>query len=154
MNLIRNVFRPGIQAYKKYSFGAPGFKPLQAYRNWIRANYEMATQASIIKARPLKLNIDVTNTCQLRCPMCLTGLKLQDRPVGNLSQDVFKSLLDEIGDSVFFLDFFNWGEPLINKHVEQYIKIANQKKIWTTISTNLSLHHSLISASRTLLKAV
>jgi MoaA/NifB/PqqE/SkfB family radical SAM enzyme len=139
MNLIRNVFRPGIQVYKKYSFGAPGFKPLQAYWNWIRANYEMATQASIIKARPLKLNIDVTNTCQLRCPMCLTGLKLQDRPIGNLSQDVFKSLLDEIGDSVFFLDFFNWGEPLINKHVEQYIKIANQKKIWTTISTNLSL---------------
>ncbi|MCI0445505.1 radical SAM protein [bacterium] len=139
MNPIRNAIRPRIQVYKKYSFGAPGFKPLQAYWNWIRANYEMATQASIIKARPLKLNIDVTNGCQLSCPMCPTGLKQQDRPIGNLSQDLFKSLLDEIGDFVFFIDFFNWGEPLINKKLDEYIKIANQKKIWTTISTNLSL---------------
>lgn len=139
MNPIRNVIRPRLQVYKKYSSGAPGFKPIQAYWNWIRANYEMATRASTIKARPLKLSIDVTNGCQLSCPMCPTGLKQQDRPIGNLSQELFRNLLDEIGDFVFFIDFFNWGEPLINKKLDEYIKIANQKKIWTTISTNLSL---------------
>ncbi|HEY7160710.1 MAG TPA: radical SAM protein, partial [Acidobacteriota bacterium] len=88
---------------------------------------------------PLKINIDVTNSCQLSCPMCPTGLKQQDRPIGNLNADLFKSLLDEIGDFLFFIDFFNWGEPLINKKLDEYIKIANQRKIWTTISTNLSL---------------
>ena len=62
MNPIRNVIRPRLQVYKKYSFGAPGFKSFQAYWNWIRANYEMATRASIIKARPLRINIDVTNS--------------------------------------------------------------------------------------------
>lgn len=139
MNSIRNFIQPRLQVYRKYSFGACGFKPLQAYWNWIRANYEMATRTSIVKARPLKISIDVTNGCQLSCPLCPTGLKQQDRPIRNLSQELFKNLLDEIGDFVFFIDFFNWGEPLINKKLDEYIKIANQKKIWTTISTNLSL---------------
>jgi MoaA/NifB/PqqE/SkfB family radical SAM enzyme len=139
MNLTRNVFERSIEVYKKYSYGAPGFKSMKAYWNWIRANYEMATSASIIKARPLKLSIDVTNTCQLSCPICPTGLRLLDRPISNLSLDLFKDLLDEIGDFVFFIDFYNWGEPLINKKIDEYIKMANQRKIWTTISSNLSL---------------
>jgi MoaA/NifB/PqqE/SkfB family radical SAM enzyme len=131
--------RMNTQVYKKYSSGAPGFKPLQAYWNWLRANLEMARRATRIKAKPLKLSIDVTNACQLGCPMCPTGLKMQDRPIGNLNQGVFQDLLEEVGDFVFFVDFYNWGEPLLNKHIEEYVKIANQKKIWTTISTNLSL---------------
>lgn len=139
MNLIRNVFGRPIEVYKKYSYGAPGFKSMRAYWNWIRVNYEMATSASIIKARPLKLSIDVTNGCQLSCPICPTGLRLLDRPISSLSLDLFKDLLDEIGDFLFFIDFYNWGEPLINKKIDEYIKIANQRKIWTTISSNLSL---------------
>jgi MoaA/NifB/PqqE/SkfB family radical SAM enzyme len=139
MKLIHEVFGRSKQVYKKYSCGAPGFKSFRAYWNWLRSNYEMARNASIIKAKPLKLVIDVTNGCQLSCPICPTGLKLQDRPIGSLSLDLFKDLLDEIGDFVFFIDFYNWGEPLINKKIDEYIKIAHQRRIWTTISSNLSL---------------
>ncbi len=140
MNLFHNgVWSNALHLYKKYASGAPGLKPPKAYWNWIRANYEMGAQTSHIKARPLRLNIDATNACQLSCPICPTGLKVQDRPMSHLDQELFQSLLEEVGDFVFFIDFFNWGEPLVSNKIEGYVEIANRKKIWTTISTNLSL---------------
>jgi len=140
VNLSHNgVWSNALRMYKKYASGAPGLKPPKAYWNWIRANYEMGAQTSHIKARPLRLTIDATNACQLSCPICPTGLNAQDRPIGHLDQELFQSLLEEVGDFVFFIDFFNWGEPLVSNKIEEYVKVANRKKIWTTISTNLSL---------------
>ena len=51
----------------------------------------------------------------------------------------FERLMEEVGDYVFFMDFFNWGEPLLNKHIEELIASASRRGISTTISTNLSL---------------
>jgi MoaA/NifB/PqqE/SkfB family radical SAM enzyme len=52
---------------------------------------------------------------------------------------MFQRLLDQVGDYVFFIDFFNWGEPLLHTHVEEFMQLANYRKIICTMSTNLSL---------------
>ena len=38
--------------------------------------------------------------------------------------------------------FFNWGEPLLNTHLEDFISLANSKNVLSAISTNLSLQLS------------
>jgi MoaA/NifB/PqqE/SkfB family radical SAM enzyme len=118
---------------------APRLKSVGAYTNWIRSVIELKTGASRIKARPLKLTIDSTNVCQLRCPLCPTGLQVHDRDNGHASLQMLEKLLDEVGDYVFFIDFFNWGEPLLNTHLEDFIRLANVRNVLCTISTNLSL---------------
>ena len=115
-------------------------KGLRAYLNWALANYEMLRQTSRIRAKPLKLTFDPTNVCQLRCPLCPTGLRIHDRNKGFASHKLFKNLMDEVGDYVFFIDFFNWGEPLLNiKSLVEMVRMASGKKIFTRVSSNLSL---------------
>ncbi len=114
-------------------------KGFRAYANWLLSNYEILVGASCIKARPLKLTFDPTNVCQLRCPLCPTGLQVQDRDKGHAQLEMFQRLLDQVGDYVFFIDFFNWGEPLLNPRVEEFIRLASSRKIVCSMSTNLSL---------------
>jgi len=110
-----------------------------AYLNWIRSNYELKRGVATIRAKPTKLTIDPTNVCQLRCPLCPTGQRVQDRDKGHAEFEMFKHLIDEVGDSLFFIDFFNWGEPLLNPRTEDLIRLASAKKIVSSMSTNLSL---------------
>lgn len=111
----------------------------RAYANWLRSNRALRARAAEVSARPLKLTIDPTNACQLRCALCPTGLGLHDRHTGITQAPLIEHLLDEVGDYLFFIDFYNWGEPLLNPHVEEFIELAAARKIVCNMSTNLSL---------------
>ena len=117
----------------------PRFRHPKAYFNWARANYELLTRSSVVRARPLKLTFDPTNYCQLRCPLCPTGARIQDRDRGRAQIHVFEHLMEEVGDYVFLIDFFNWGEPLLNERVEELIALASRRSIVTFMSSNLSV---------------
>lgn len=118
---------------------APRTKGLRAYLNWARSAAEVRAGKSRVRARPLKLTIDTTNVCQLRCPLCPTGLQVHDREKGHASLETLSRLLDELGDYLFFIDFFNWGEPLLNTHLEEFIRLASAKRVVCTVSSNLSV---------------
>jgi len=117
----------------------PRLRHPKAYVNWLRANYELLTRSGTIGARPLKLTFDPTNYCQLRCPLCPTGARIQDRDRGRAQRHVFEHLMEEVGDYVFLLDFFNWGEPLLNEQAEELVSIASRRNIVTFLSSNLSI---------------
>jgi len=119
---------------------SPGIKPLKAYFNWFRANYEMKRQTDIIRSKPLKITFDPTNMCHLKCPLCPTGLGIINWDPKHANLKMFRRLLDEVGDYLFFIDFYNWGEPLLNPRIEDYISLANKMKISTTLSSNLSMN--------------
>jgi MoaA/NifB/PqqE/SkfB family radical SAM enzyme len=125
--------------YREIASIAAPLKGPAAYANWALANYEMWRQRERVRARPLKLTFDPTNVCQLRCPLCPTGLRIQDRDPGHAKLHIFQNLIDEVGDYLFFLDFYNWGEPLLNNHLEEMIELAARKRIVTYVSSNLSL---------------
>lgn len=108
---------------------------------------------------PLKLTVDLTANCNLHCPLCPTGQGDRSRRRGNLDFKNFQLLLDEVGDYLFEIDLFNWGEPFLNKEVFKMISYARGKRIKTRISSNLNffpigyekelirskLHHLVVS---------
>jgi MoaA/NifB/PqqE/SkfB family radical SAM enzyme len=47
--------------------------------------------------------------------------------------------LDELADTLFEVEFYNWGEPLLNKSVEDLIAAAHARGIATTINSNFSI---------------
>jgi MoaA/NifB/PqqE/SkfB family radical SAM enzyme/SAM-dependent methyltransferase len=119
-----------------------------AYLNFLRAKYEAWTGEVLVRSYPSYLGIDPTSLCQLRCPHCPTGVENEARKSGQpvsfrdrtmLADDVLDALLDEVGEYLFLIMFYNWGEPLLNKNLPSLIKKAKPWNIYTEIHSNLSL---------------
>lgn len=115
-------------------------KTLRFYLNWIHANLEMRFRLKKVRARPLQITIDSSNICQLSCPVCPTGMRKHDRPFGKAREELLTNLLNEIGEYLFTINFFNWGEPFINSEVTfSWIEASRKMGIRSRVSSNLSL---------------
>ncbi len=114
----------------------------QRLRNLYLARYEQQTCREITRSLPIKLTLEPTNVCNLRCPACFTGLGDVGRVRSMMSIDLYQKLLDELGDTLLVLEFFNWGEPLLHKGLEAMIAAATERGIATIVSTNFSIPFS------------
>ena len=120
----------------------------KAYLNYLRAQYEAMTGAVLVQSYPYILNLDPASVCQLRCPTCPTGVENESRRMRDplmfreramMNTDFFDALLDEIGEYLFLIMLYNWGEPLLNRHLPAFIRKAKEYQICIEIHTNLSL---------------
>jgi len=91
---------------------------------------------NIIWGRPTILTIEPTNICNLRCPLCTTGSGEMERANGKMSLETFKNIIEKMGDDLFFLLLYHQGEPYINTHFLDFVKLAKVKNIYCTTSTN------------------
>lgn len=89
-----------------------------------------------IWGKPSILTIEPTNICNLRCPLCTTGNGDMLRSNGKMDLNTFKNIMQKMGDDLFFLLLYHQGEPYINKHFLEFVKMAKSKNIYTTTSTN------------------
>jgi MoaA/NifB/PqqE/SkfB family radical SAM enzyme len=122
-----------------------------AYANYLLAKYETYVGATEVRSYPYFLCLDPSDKCQLRCPTCPTGIENEsrrdrgaqplifrsDRSV--LTEDLIAALLDEMGEYLFLINFYNYGEPLLNKSLPNFIRRASAFDIDTEIHSNLSL---------------
>ena len=88
---------------------------------------------------PSKISIESGNLCNLRCPLCPTGQQDKSAKKGFISFDVFKKVVDEIGQYLTVIRLYNWGEPMLNKDLLSMIHYAKESGIDIKISTNLSM---------------
>lgn len=114
-------------------------KKASAYFNICKLRVNMALKRKRLHNYPVQAYIEPTLVCNLRCPACPTGLQLGLRPSASMKWDLFKAAIDEIGDYVFTLYMYNWGEPLLHRQTPEMIKYAKEKDINVILSTNLSL---------------
>ncbi len=91
---------------------------------------------SFVWGKPSILTIEPTNICNLRCPLCTTGSGEMERAGGKMSLKTYENIISKMGDDLFFLLLYHQGEPYINKHFLQFVKLAKSKNIYTTTSTN------------------
>jgi len=120
-----------------------------AFMNFLRAKYERLTGEVLVRSYPYYMLIDPSSICGLRCPGCGTGADnsatrsesatVPRRKRALMSVDLFDALIEEMGEYLFRVFFYNWGEPLLNKNLCYFIKRAKELDIYTDINTNLSL---------------
>lgn len=118
----------------------PGVKitPKRMFNLWL-SRWEQGRGSTKLRAYPTMLTIESTNVCNLRCPYCFTGAGESGREKTMLQMPLYKQVLDELGDRLFAIEFYNWGEPFLNKNIHEMIGLANDKGISTFISTNFSI---------------
>lgn len=107
---------------------------------------------SVVWGVPFVLTVEPTVRCNLHCPQCVTGMSKVARYQSSLTLNQFKNIIEQIGDRVWYLLLFNQGEPFLNPDLVDFIKIAKQKRIYVTTSTNghffsdLVLVHKLVNS--------
>jgi MoaA/NifB/PqqE/SkfB family radical SAM enzyme len=151
-----SVMRRKYEAFERFRAvlsSRPPFrkKNRSAYTNFLRAKYEAYTGAVDVKSYPYYLCMDPCDLCQLRCPTCPTGIENEGRKShagarftarnnrSMMSPQLFDALMEEMGEYLFLIMFYNYGEPLLNKHLPEFIRKAAARDIETEVHTNLSL---------------
>ncbi len=94
------------------------------------------TRRNIVWGMPPVLTIEPTNLCNLRCPLCTTGSGEMERVGGRMSLETFERVMDLFGRDIFFLLIYHQGEPYINKHFNDFVRMAKERRIYVTTSTN------------------
>jgi radical SAM protein with 4Fe4S-binding SPASM domain len=94
------------------------------------------TKKNFVWGVPIIANIEPTNICNLRCPLCVTGSMSMERPYGRMDFSTFKKVVDDIGDRIIYITLYHQGEPYLHKQFSQFVAYAKKKKIYVTTSTN------------------
>jgi len=125
-----------------------------------KKNYELIERqkqrkSKILRGYPYWLTIDPTNICNLKCVFCPTGQDRENyRPQVAMPLKMFKSIMGKIGAYLLYVEFCNWGEPLLNKNLPEMIKIAKNYGAKTFLSTNLNVKMDEKSAESLVLSGI
>lgn len=90
----------------------------------------------LVWGRPFAMSIEPTTACNLGCTECPSGLKQFTRATGNLKIAELKKWLDELKQHLMYVNFYFQGEPLIHPNICEAIALADERKIFTAISSN------------------
>ncbi|HLC46530.1 MAG TPA: radical SAM protein [Candidatus Nanoarchaeia archaeon] len=123
-NLRRFVFTPNVTPKRLI--------------NLVKISYNYALKKSVVNSYPCRLIIDPVNICVLKCPLCPTGKGEKGRTLGSMKLEDFKKIIDEVGDYIYEVDLYNWGESLLNKDIFRMIEYCKARKINVKISSNLN----------------
>ena len=72
--------------------------------------------------------VELTNVCNLRCPLCDTGSGYDTRPKGMMALADFKKFLDTCAPVLHAVRFVGTGDPLLHPEFESFVRYAAQKK--------------------------
>ena len=114
-----------------------GHGTAQKWANLARVEMERKLRRINVKGRPYLLIIDPCNYCNLRCPLCPTGMGELGRVQSMMSFDCFKRYFDPHAPYLFEVYLHNWGESLMNKDIFRMIEYAQARNVGTNLSSNM-----------------
>lgn len=88
--------------------------------------------------KPIRMWVEPTNTCNLKCAMCpqSSGEKFKR---GFMELALFKKIIDEAKTFVYDMNLHHTGESLLHPDIVEMIRYAKQAGIYTRLHTNATL---------------
>ena len=111
-------------------------KIINAMSIWLSYQLTRISGRPVQWGNPMTISIEPTTACNLRCPECPSGLRAFTRETGNMKEDFFRKLIDEMHHHLMWLIFYFQGEPYINPKFLEMVSHAHQRGIYTITSTN------------------
>ena len=109
--------------------------PLKKLLNWIMVEVAAMARPATPPGWPTHLQIEPTTHCNLRCLLCPVNTGL-NRPTGHMDFEVFRKVVDEAAEYLFFILLWDWGEPFLNPRIYDMIRYASERRIKLISSTN------------------
>ena len=107
------------------------------------ARYHFLARSTTLLARPYGLEVDPINNCNLACPGCVHSSRVKELELfewtsGMLSRDRYEAFLKRYGPFAIQMTLCNYGEPLLNPLTPEFIRLAKNYLLTTTLSTNMT----------------
>ncbi len=109
--------------------------PFKKLLNWFLVETSMFIKPVNPWGWPTHMLIEPTNFCNLKCVLCPVTEGL-NRPSGKMEFEIFQKLIDEVGEYIFLILLWDWGEPFLNPRVYDMIAYAKKRNIQVISSTN------------------
>lgn len=94
---------------------------------------------------PLHMQFELTNYCNLTCPVCPTGIGSLTRKSQFMSVELFDRAMEQVGPYLLTASLWAWGEPLLHPHLKDILKSARKHPVATFLSTNgQNLNHNKV----------
>lgn len=110
-----------------------GFNLVRLYSSYLKAKHLKSFKT---KSLPFAASIEPTTACNLGCPECPSGLKQFTRKTGKIKLDEHRQLLRNMGNQLFYVNYYFQGEPFLHPDFLKLITQAKKHKIYTATSTN------------------
>ncbi len=117
----------------------------QQYKVTRKLNYklnqwEKKNARKSLLSQPYTYVLGLTNICNLRCPLCITGLKQQTKKIEFMDIKLVHDIVKKIAPYALNVCLYNWGESLLHPDFEEILKLSHYNNLNTSISSNLSLN--------------
>jgi radical SAM protein with 4Fe4S-binding SPASM domain len=119
------------------------FELTQQRRDNQALNIEEYQNGSVeLRSRPLSLFIELTQNCNLSCPMCRFGEKYD--PALNMDEEMFDRLADELFPYAHLVDVRGWGESTMLKGFGKMVLRALEHRVRVRVVTNGQINRPAI----------
>jgi MoaA/NifB/PqqE/SkfB family radical SAM enzyme len=104
--------------------------------NALRTGLNLAYRKNVPWGWPIHMQFELTNFCNLHCPICPTGAGLLDRKAQAMDVDLFANCMNEVGPYLLTAMLWVWGEPLLHPRFADFVRIARDHRVLPVFSTN------------------
>ena len=87
-----------------------------------------------VAGRPAHMKIELTNFCNLACPMC--PHEQMERDVGYMKPELFKRIIDMAAPELEFAYLHHLGESLFHGRIGELIRYGRERGVHLGLSTN------------------
>jgi len=110
--------------------------PFSKRMNLLKAGLNLVYRRLKPYSMPLFMQIELTNYCNLKCPVCPTGAGVLKRRPQSIDPALFEQLMKEIGSNLLVLSLWAWGESLLHPELSEILQIIQTYDAKTLLSTN------------------
>lgn len=103
---------------------------------------EYEKRADRLISRPLAIFLELTQNCNLSCPMCRAGEKYN--PDWNMPMSMFQDIAAELFDTAVLVDLRGWGESTILKRFDRFVELTLRHRPQLRLVTNAQVNRPAV----------
>jgi len=121
-------------------------KTLAYWIRLIQLFYHYRKKSTVLPYMPIRLWLDLTSHCNLRCVMC-PNKKLEKEDKGYMDFELFKKIIDEASSFIFDVNLNHRGESLLYPDLTKAIEYVKNHNLFARLHTNGTLLDEKLSLS-------
>lgn len=117
----------------------PKSRKFRIKMNTFRGIYSFHHKKTVLSNPPQIICLEITNSCNLRCPICPMNTGKVNRKKTMMKKQFFRKIVDEYSDYMIRVNISHHGESLLHPDLGYMIRHLHKRGVKCAITTNATL---------------